>query len=156
MHNGKKIGIALILICVIALIVWVVYEQQKPEEMDKNPTQNIVKNPNDGIGALANQMIGEPNAVEGSLVEKEEEPVAPPSTENSSEVIQESIPDKLEKAKELAAAEWGDMEGFYLYVDERVENEGIYTVEVHDASDTALKCTYLVNVEKGTVEEKAW
>lgn len=155
MHNGKKIGIAIILLILIVAVIWVVYEQQKPEVVNGQNTQNVIKNPNNGMGSFANQTLGEGTIPEGSLTGKEEEQeVVPPSTENSSEVIEESIPDRKERAKELAAEQWGDMDGFYLNVDDRVDNEGRYTVEVRASSDTALKCTYLVNVEKGTVEEK--
>lgn len=157
MHNGKKIGIAIILLILIVVVIWVVYEQQKPEVVNGQNTQNIVKNQNNGMGSFVNQTLGEGTIPEGSLTEKEEEEeqeVVPPSTENSSEVIEESISDRKERAKELAEEQWGDMDGFYLNVDDRVDNEGRYTVEVRASSDTALKCTYLVNVEKGTVEEK--
>jgi len=155
MNSARKIIIAILVLIIIAILIWVIYDNQKPETLDTNRTQNIVRNPNEGFSNLINQVMESGNTAKGSLEEKEEEKeeeIKPPTTSNSSEVLQEQTVDKEEKAKELAAKEWGDMEGFYLAV-EGIDPEGRYRITVRD-NQTARVATYIVDVDTEKVTEQ--
>lgn len=155
MNSAKKIVIAIVIIILIAAVIWVIYDKQKVETLDTNSTQNIVKNPNDGLGDLANAIGAESNIASGELKEnkvEENEVVEPPTTDNSSEVVKEPTTNREEKAKQLVEKEWGDMEGFYLSVD-GMDAQGRYRIIVRD-DQTAQVAIYLVDVEKETVVEQ--
>lgn len=152
-EKGNSFIIAIVAIVFIIFIAIWIYQEKQPEALNIENSQNIVKDPNTGFVNLANAIFEEEenhNAVENEPAQ-EEESIEPPTTDKSSEVIQEPTINKEEKAKQLVEQEWGDMEGFYLVV-EGIDPEGRYRITVRD-EQTALKGSYIVDVDKEKVTE---
>ena len=153
--KGNALVIAIIVIVIIIFAAILIYQEKQPDMLNVENSQNIVKDPNTGFANLANAIFEEEEEEQPEVVENENrheaEPIDPPTTDNSSEVIHQTTINKEEKAKQLVEQEWGDMEGFYLVV-EGIDPEGRYRITVRD-DQTALKGSYVVDVDKEKVTE---
>ncbi len=153
--KGSALVVAIIVIVLIAFVVILIYDDKKPETFNVENSQNIVKDPNEGISNWINHIYEEANKVEENTIEneavEENEVIEPPTTDESSEVITEPILNREEKVKQLVEQEWGDLEGFYLDID--LMGDGRYRVIVRD-ENTADRGKYIVDVDKEKITEQ--
>lgn len=160
MSKTMKKSLAVILIVIIIFVMlWLVYDMFKKEPADANTVDTNLADENTGLDNVINDLFE--NTVENKTdenIDKKNDIVADDDTKNEekqnehSETTSGSVTSREEKAIKLVQEVWGDLDGVYC-TNMGIDNNGKYIVSVN-SKDTAVLAWYLVDVDSGLVTKQ--
>lgn len=137
MNKGTKYALIIILIAIVALAIYVGYEENEIGNNVPVYSENTVQN-------------NTTNVINNEIIENNVEQNNTEETNSTEDIVKSKTLTDEEKAKELVKQEWGETDGVYFSID-NINSDETYIVSVRDSSTTRVLGWYKVDIKTGEV-----
>ena len=156
--TAKKSGLIILIMILLFVIIWFVYDSFKKEPANANAVTTNITDKNSGLDNVINDLFekADINEIDANLIGNT---IVDDNTNSTNETVTNtgssttSVTSKEQKAVALVKKAWGDTDGVY-FSNMSIDNQGRYIVSVNDAKTTKTLAFFKVDVDKELVTKQ--